>query len=95
MRIIYEEDIEKEDFLEVIISDKEAETLQKKGLAIKYPQALHSNRVLNVFIRVDSFNSEEEYAPSERQKQTSHIYQYQNGSSGRETSKASRSNSSQ
>jgi hypothetical protein len=53
MRMIYEEDIEQEDFIEMILTENEYVKLEDKGLVIDFPEGLKNNRNLNVFIRVD------------------------------------------
>lgn|SRR6266436_3568744 len=65
MRMIFEKDIEGMDFLEFIISPKEAEEILEKGIVHEFIDGLNFIRRLNVFIRV-SKHTEDEDATSER-----------------------------
>lgn len=51
MRMIFEEDIENEDFLEIILREEELEKIGQKGLVNFFPKGLSESRELNVFIR--------------------------------------------
>lgn len=55
MRLIFEEDIEKMDFLEIILSQKEYEKIPIKGAVENFCGGLHGNdkRTLNVYVRID------------------------------------------
>ena len=53
MRMIFEEDIEHSDFLELILTQEEIKELMKRGVSRDYPEGFHSKRNLNVFIRVE------------------------------------------
>ncbi len=63
MRIIYEEDIENEDFLEIILTSLQVERLPGKGLIKVFPFGLTGNRKINVYIRIDDTH-EDDYATS-------------------------------
>ena len=52
MRIIFEEDIEHEDFLELILTPEELYNLPERGLVRNYPRGLCDQRNLNVYIRI-------------------------------------------
>jgi len=53
MRMIFEENVEKEDFLELVISDEQYELLREVGVVMDFPEGLHGKRNLNVFIRME------------------------------------------
>ncbi len=53
MKVLFEENIEDSDFLEIILTLKEAEGLKEKGVVREFPFGLNGNRNLNIFIRVD------------------------------------------
>ena len=58
MRMIFEQDIEEEDFLELILSPTQAKKLMDEGIVKDFPEGLLGQwtRNLNVFIRVDKLN---------------------------------------
>lgn len=60
MRMIYEENIERMDFLEIILSPREGEKISLKGVVENFPGGLQGNRTLNVFVRVDQKYDEQE-----------------------------------
>jgi len=66
MRLIFEENIERSDFLEIILSPQQVEKLLTDGIVRDYPTGLFGIRNLNVFIRVDKTIGEED-AISERE----------------------------
>ncbi len=51
--MIFEEDIEREDFLEFIMTEEQYEMLKEVGVVMDFPQGLHFKRNLNVFIRLE------------------------------------------
>jgi hypothetical protein len=53
MRIIFEEDIEKCDFLEIILNQREYDILTEKGIVKELQNGLFRNRVLNIYLRVE------------------------------------------
>lgn len=55
MRLIYEENIEGEDFLELILTEREYKRLIDKGVVNDFPEGLLNKRNLNVFVRVDKY----------------------------------------
>jgi hypothetical protein len=56
MRMIFEDNVEREDFLELILTEIELERLnQKRELIRDFPPGLRGERNLNVFLRVDEF----------------------------------------
>ena len=59
MRMIFEQDIEGSDFLEFILTPPQIEGLVHKGLVKDFPNGLYNKRNLNVFIRVDETQGEE------------------------------------
>ena len=59
MRLIFEEDIEGEDFLELILSPTEYKKLYLYGVSQDYTQSINSCRPLNVYFRVDLTMEEE------------------------------------
>ena len=60
MRMIFEENIEKMDFLEIILSPKECEKISIDGVVKEFPGGLHGERDLNVYVRVDQQYEEQE-----------------------------------
>ena len=52
MQIIYEQNIEREDFLEIIINEREFKGLQEKGVVMNFPNGLFGLRNLNVYLRI-------------------------------------------
>jgi hypothetical protein len=61
MRILYEEDIENYDFLEIILNQKDSEDLSNEGIVKEFLGGLCGKRNLNVYLRVDP--NEEENMP--------------------------------
>jgi hypothetical protein len=53
MQIIFEEDIEKCDFFEIILSPREYDILLEKGIVKEFPNGLFRNRGLNIYLRVE------------------------------------------
>ncbi len=53
MRLIYEENVEREDFIEITLSPEECEQLSKGGVVGEFDGALHENRNLNIYLRID------------------------------------------
>lgn len=53
MRMIFESNVEGEDFFEIILKEWELEKLPQKGLLRIFPRALDSERDLNVYLRVE------------------------------------------
>jgi hypothetical protein len=51
--MIFEEDIEKSDFFEVILTPEEYEKLMAKGIINDFPKGLYNKRNLNVYLWVD------------------------------------------
>lgn len=51
--MIFEENVEGEDFFEIILKEWELEKISHKGLVRIFPCALHEERDLNVFIRTE------------------------------------------
>ena len=61
MKMIFEENIENEDFLELILNEEESEILCEYGVVTDFPKGLRGKRSLNVFIRLgNNFNEEDE-----------------------------------
>lgn len=60
MRVIFEENIEHEDFFEIILSSREYDKLLEKGIVQDFPQGLHGKRNLNVYIRIDKYMEDPE-----------------------------------
>lgn len=61
MRMIYEEDIEREDFFEIILNESDYDNLLAQGVVKEFSGGLHGKRNLNVYVRVDL--KEEEIMP--------------------------------
>lgn len=59
MRVIYEENIEKTDFLEIILDDKEARSLLNGGAVEEFSSGIYNDRNLNVFVRIDKFGGQD------------------------------------
>lgn len=57
MRLIFEQNIEKSDFLELILDDSELASIELKGIVQDFPEGLLNNRNLNVFIRKENSNA--------------------------------------
>ena len=53
MRLIFEENVEDEDFLEFILSDSDFESVIKNGVVSNFENGLYGKRNLNVFIRLE------------------------------------------
>lgn len=51
MRVIYEE-VDNEDFFEIILSEKDVDQLHTEGVSKDFPLGIH-NRLLNVFLRIE------------------------------------------
>lgn len=58
MRMIFEEDIEREDFFEIILNQTDYDNLLEKGVVKEFAGGLYGKRNLNVYLRVD-LNQEE------------------------------------
>lgn len=58
MRLIFEDDIEKQDFVEIILSPKDYESIEKRPL-VKEFSGVFFGKDLNVCIRIEE-NKEEE-----------------------------------
>lgn len=58
--MIYEENIERMDFLEIILSPREYEKMSLAGLVRNFPEGFQGKRTLNVFVRVDPKYDEQE-----------------------------------
>ena len=54
MRMIFEENVESEDFLEIILKKDELDKITSKGLVRIFPFGLNAKRDLNVFIRTET-----------------------------------------
>lgn len=59
MRLIFEQDIEQSDFIEIIMNEREHERLLTQGVVKDFPGGLNGKRNLNVFIRIDLNEGEE------------------------------------
>lgn len=53
MRLIYEQDIENSDFIELILTEDELESINHGGLVEDFAKGLLNKRNLNVFIRME------------------------------------------
>ena len=53
MRMVFEEDIEKCDYLEFIVTKREANRIIQGGVDWDFPLGLFGKRNLNVFIRLE------------------------------------------
>ena len=53
MRVIFEENIENEDFFEIILREEELQKIALKGLVKLFPTGINGCRGLNVFIRIE------------------------------------------
>lgn len=51
--MIFEEDVEHEDFLELILQEEEIDKISRKGYVRIFPGGLHGKRDLNLFIRME------------------------------------------
>ena len=51
--MIFEENVENEDFFEIILSPKEYENIVDKGQVSEFKGGLYGKRNLNVYIRID------------------------------------------
>lgn len=63
MRMIFEQDIERTDFLEIILSDDEMELVHSGGWGDEFKEGLQGNRPLNVYIRLENELEREEIMP--------------------------------
>jgi len=54
MQIIFEKDIENTDFLEIILTIKEAQSLLSQGAVEEFSGRLSQNKILNVYVRTES-----------------------------------------
>lgn len=54
MKMIFEEDIEHSDFLELIVNESELEKFLENGIVADFPQGLNKTKNLNVYIRVEN-----------------------------------------
>lgn len=52
MRLLFEDDVEGTDYLEIIITTDEFEEIIEKGLVKEIDAGLYGERELNIFIRV-------------------------------------------
>lgn len=66
MKTIFEQNIERSDFLEIILTAEEYEELLEKGVVQDFPYGLFGIRNLNVFVRVST--DEEEIMPLHKGK---------------------------
>ena len=57
MRLIFEENIENSDFLELILEENEVFCLDEIGIVHDFPEGLINKRNLNVFIRKEGKNA--------------------------------------
>ena len=71
MRMIFEEDIEGSDFLEIAVSRREYEKGFESGICADYPGGLQGKRNLNVFVRV---TEEFEEMPFKSQAQRKYLF---------------------
>lgn len=53
MRMIFEEDIERCDFFELILNERDLEKIASKGIVREFPEGLFGNRSLNVYVRLE------------------------------------------
>lgn len=53
MRVIFEE-VENEDFFEIILRPREIEGLVRKGVVANFPKGMYGKRNLNVFVRQET-----------------------------------------
>lgn len=60
MFMIFEEDIERSDYIEIVLSPAQVEMLVEKGVVKDFPRGLRGKRNLNVYIRVDKTITEED-----------------------------------
>lgn len=67
MRVIFEDNVENSDFIEIIINESEYEKLIKKGIAKDFPLGLYGKRNLNVYVRIGHSTKEDEDASSKRE----------------------------
>lgn len=56
MWMIFEDDIEKEDFFEIILTRDDIENIQAIGIVQDFPKGLYGKRNLNVYIRMERKN---------------------------------------
>lgn len=78
--MIFEPDIEQEDFIEFILTPREIENISKKGVVKNFSEGLYGKRNLNVFIRAEvdeRYLEEEDNAIEERKEQKSSIGKHQ------------------
>lgn len=66
MRLIFDQ-IDKVEYLEIILTPKEIKKMAAKGCVAEFPQALTKGKVLNVFLRQENLTDilteeEEDYA---------------------------------
>lgn len=59
MHLIWEEDIENSDYLEIILSQRDLDALEARGVTKDYPFGITGERNLNVYIRIDKQQQEE------------------------------------
>jgi hypothetical protein len=63
MKMVFDENVDRCDYLEFILSPTQAAQIMLEGLVSEFPYGLKGKRNLNVFIRVD--RTLEDYAISE------------------------------
>jgi hypothetical protein len=51
--MIFEENIERTDFLEIILSDEEVANIHNEGIIREFPVGLHRVRPLNIHVRLE------------------------------------------
>lgn len=94
MRLIFEENIEKSDFIELILSPAQYLKMEDKGIVTNFPTGLFGKRNLNVFIRVDqNYEENKEDAAQKRNIEEDNLNKYKNGSGSRKATETSSSNS--
>ncbi len=75
MRVIFEE-VDQEDFFEIILRPKEIDGIWKKGIVKDFPKGMYGKRNLNVFIRQETdlehlTDEDEEFMPLVKGKKAS------------------------
>jgi hypothetical protein len=94
MRLIFEENVEKSDFIELILSPTQYQKMEDKGIVANFPKGLFGKRNLNVFVRVDqNYEENKEDAIEKRNIKENNLNEYQNRSGSRKAPKTSSGNS--
>lgn len=74
MRVFFEENIERSDFIEIALTKEEYDSLLNEGVSEDFPDGLHGIRNLNVFVRVLKEREEFKKMPFKSKAQRAYLY---------------------